>query len=34
MRLIRVYIIIIIIIIAIKERGVTSEFAGKDTLKR
>ena len=34
MRLIRVYIIIIIIIIVIKERGVTSEFAGKDTLKR
>ena len=34
MRLIRVYIIIIIIIIVIKERGVTSEFAGKDTLKQ
>ena len=31
MRLMRVCIIIIIIVI--KERGVTSEFAGKDTLK-
>ena len=34
MRLIRVYFSIIIIIIVIEGRGVTSEFAGKDTLKR
>ena len=33
MRLIRVYFSIIIIIV-IEERGVTSEFVGKDTLKR
>ena len=33
MRLIRVYFSIIIIIVT-EERGVTSEFAGKDTLKR
>ena len=33
MRLIRVYFSIIIITV-IEERGVTSEFASKDTLKR